>query len=152
PGRAMGTAVSGLSNPALPNDAPPAGGSGSTTATSTPARRNHSAVESPATPAPITIAPCRAMVMSPPLSFVPPPFGGLARGRYWFAERTKEETAMPKILFTSTADEIVQDARDMLPEGYELIVAAPGSAAYAQGLAEADYLIGNVQGMNDSFY
>jgi phosphoglycerate dehydrogenase-like enzyme len=59
---------------------------------------------------------------------------------------------MAKILFTSTADEIVQDARDMLPEGYELIVAAPGNAAYTAALPEADYLIGNVQGMNDAFY
>jgi phosphoglycerate dehydrogenase-like enzyme len=59
---------------------------------------------------------------------------------------------MPKILFTSTADEIVQDARDMLPDGYELIVAAPGNAAYVAALPEADYLIGNVHGMNDTFY
>ena len=32
PGSAIGTAVSGLSRPALPNEAPPAGGSGSMTA------------------------------------------------------------------------------------------------------------------------
>jgi hypothetical protein len=38
PGRAIGTAVSGLSRLALPNDVPPAGGSGSITATVTPAR------------------------------------------------------------------------------------------------------------------
>ncbi|MSP02511.1 MAG: lactate dehydrogenase [Acetobacteraceae bacterium] len=56
------------------------------------------------------------------------------------------------ILFTSTADEIVQDARDMAPAGYDLIVAAPGSAAYQAALPDAEYLIGNVQGMNDAFY
>ena len=63
PGSAIGTAVSGLSNPALPNDAPPAGPSGSITATATPARCRYSAVDRPATPAPITIAPCCAIVI-----------------------------------------------------------------------------------------
>jgi phosphoglycerate dehydrogenase-like enzyme len=57
-----------------------------------------------------------------------------------------------KILFTSTADAIVQDARDLTPAGFELLVASPGSAAYTAALPEAEYLIGNVQGMNDAFY
>jgi phosphoglycerate dehydrogenase-like enzyme len=59
---------------------------------------------------------------------------------------------MPNILFTSTADAIVQDAQVMVPAGFDLIVAAPGTAAYTAALPEADYLIGNVQGMNDTFY
>jgi phosphoglycerate dehydrogenase-like enzyme len=57
-----------------------------------------------------------------------------------------------KILFTSTAEEIVQDARDLTPEGFELIVAAPGTAAYAAALPDTEYLLGNVQGMDDGFY
>src|SRR5258708_10024163 len=59
---------------------------------------------------------------------------------------------MPKILFTSTASEIVDDAREMVPAGFELIVAAPGSAEYTATLPSTDYLLGNVQGMNDAFY
>src|ERR1700722_15407870 len=69
--------------------------------------------------------------------------------------RTSErgEIAMsPKILFTSTADEIVQDARDMSPAGFELIVAAPGTPEYTAALPDSEFLIGNVQGMNDVFY
>jgi phosphoglycerate dehydrogenase-like enzyme len=57
-----------------------------------------------------------------------------------------------KVLLTNTSTEIVQEAREMAPEGFELIVAAPGSAGYSAALAEADYLLGNVQGMNDGFY
>jgi hypothetical protein len=34
-----------------------------------------------------------------------------------------------KILFTNTSAEIVEDAREMTPAGFELIVAAAGSAA-----------------------
>lgn len=57
-----------------------------------------------------------------------------------------------KILFTSTAAEIVEDAREMTPAGFELIVASPGSAEYTSALADAEYLLGNVQGMDDAFY
>jgi phosphoglycerate dehydrogenase-like enzyme len=57
-----------------------------------------------------------------------------------------------KILFTSTANEIVQDARDMSPVGFELIVAAPGTPEYTAALPDSEFLIGNVQGMNDVFY
>ena len=57
-----------------------------------------------------------------------------------------------KILFTNTSAEIVEDAREMSPAGFELIVAAPGSAEYIAALPDAEYLLGNVQGMDDAFY
>ncbi len=57
-----------------------------------------------------------------------------------------------KILFVSTAPDIIQDMRDMAPAGYDLIVAAPGSAEYTAALGDTEYLLGNVQGMNDAFY
>ncbi len=57
-----------------------------------------------------------------------------------------------KILFASTAADIIKDMRDMTPDGYELIVAAPGSAEFNTALADTEYLLGNVQGMNDAFY
>jgi phosphoglycerate dehydrogenase-like enzyme len=57
-----------------------------------------------------------------------------------------------KILFTNTAAEIVEDAREMSPAGFELIVAAPGSAEYTAALKDAEYVLGNVQGMDDAFY
>jgi glyoxylate reductase/D-3-phosphoglycerate dehydrogenase len=57
-----------------------------------------------------------------------------------------------RILFTNTAAEIVEDARELTPAGFELIVAAPGSAEYTAALPSADYLLGNVQGMDDAFY
>jgi hypothetical protein len=43
-----------------------------------------------------------------------------------------------KILFTNTSAEIVEDAREMSPSGFELIVAAPGSAEYLAALPERD--------------
>jgi hypothetical protein len=62
-----------------------------------------------------------------------------ATSRYPPLEGTKEETAMPaKILFTNTSAEIVEDAREMSPSGFELIVAAPGSAEYLAALPERD--------------
>jgi len=57
-----------------------------------------------------------------------------------------------KILFTNTSAEIVEDARERSPSGFELIVAAPGSAEYVAALPDAEYLLGNVQGMDDAFY
>jgi glyoxylate reductase/D-3-phosphoglycerate dehydrogenase len=57
-----------------------------------------------------------------------------------------------KVLLTNTSDEIVEDAREMTPDGFELMIAAPGSPDYKAALAEADYLLGNIQGMDDSFY
>jgi hypothetical protein len=63
-------------------------------------------------------------------------------------ESAREETAVPdKILFTNTSAEIVDDARGMSPAGFELIVAAAGSAAYTAALPDAAYLLGNVQAM-----
>jgi phosphoglycerate dehydrogenase-like enzyme len=57
-----------------------------------------------------------------------------------------------KVLLVATLAETVQDAQEMLPPGFELVVAAPGSAGYAAALAEAEYLLGNVRGMDDAFY
>ena len=48
-------------------------------------------------------------------------------------EGAKEENAMPsEILFTSTSVEIVEDAHEMSPAGFELIAAAPGSVYVRQ--------------------
>src|SRR5271156_5034175 len=57
-----------------------------------------------------------------------------------------------KVLLVATLAETVEDAQAMVPPGFELVVAAPGSAGYAAALAEAEYLIGNVRGMDDAFY
>src|SRR3954469_13918371 len=84
-----------------------------------------------------------------PTRLTPPP----GQPRYPAIKATHEETVMPtKILFASSAPDIIQDMRDMTPDGYELTVAAPGSAEFNAALADAEYLLGNVQGMNDAFY
>jgi len=59
---------------------------------------------------------------------------------------------MPKVLLVQTATETVAFAHEMTPPGFELIAAAPGSAAYQQALPEVEYLLGNVEGMDDAFY
>jgi phosphoglycerate dehydrogenase-like enzyme len=57
-----------------------------------------------------------------------------------------------KVLLANTIPETVQEAQEMTPPGFELLVAAPRSAGYAAALAEAEYLLGNVEGMDDAFY
>ncbi len=57
-----------------------------------------------------------------------------------------------KVLFVNSVIDTIQEARGMVPPGFELLVEAPGSAGYAAALAEADYLLGNVDGMDDAFY
>jgi phosphoglycerate dehydrogenase-like enzyme len=57
-----------------------------------------------------------------------------------------------KVLFANTNPETIQEAREMAPPGFELVVAAPGSAGYAAALGDAEYLLGNVEGMDDAFY
>jgi len=57
-----------------------------------------------------------------------------------------------RILLANTTPEIVQQAQEMTPAGFELVVAAPGSADYAGALAGAEYLLGNVENMDDGFY
>jgi len=57
-----------------------------------------------------------------------------------------------KVLLVNTLAETIQDAQEMVPPGFELVVAEPGSPGYAVALAEADYLLGNVRGMDDAFY
>lgn len=56
-----------------------------------------------------------------------------------------------KILFTNISAEIVEHAREMSPAGFDLIVAAPGSAEYTAALPDAAYLLGNVPGMDGTF-
>ena len=57
-----------------------------------------------------------------------------------------------KVLLVNTAAETVQEARELTPPGFELIVAPPGSADYAAALADTEYLLGNVDRMDDDFY
>ena len=57
-----------------------------------------------------------------------------------------------KILLINASAEIVQEAREMTPPGFELVAAAPGSADYTAALPEAEYLLGNVEHMDDGFY
>ena len=57
-----------------------------------------------------------------------------------------------RILLANTTPEIVRQAQEMTPAGFELVVAAPGSADYAGALAAAEYLLGNVENMDDGFY
>jgi phosphoglycerate dehydrogenase-like enzyme len=59
---------------------------------------------------------------------------------------------MPKVLLVQTATETIAFAHEMTPTGFELIAAAPGSAAYRDALPEAEYLLGNVESMDDAFY
>ncbi len=59
---------------------------------------------------------------------------------------------MPKILLAQTASETVDLAREMTPPGFELIAASPGSSEYRAALPEAEYLLGNVEGMDNVFY
>ncbi|HEX5328322.1 MAG TPA: 2-hydroxyacid dehydrogenase [Acetobacteraceae bacterium] len=59
---------------------------------------------------------------------------------------------MPIILLTQAGAEFVELAREMTPPGFELAIAAPGSTEYRSALAKADYLLGNVEGMDDAFY
>jgi phosphoglycerate dehydrogenase-like enzyme len=59
---------------------------------------------------------------------------------------------MPKVLLVQTATETVAFAHEMTPPGFELIAAAPDSAAYRDALPEVEYLLGNVGGMDDAFY
>ena len=57
-----------------------------------------------------------------------------------------------KVLLVNTAEETVKEARELAPPDFELIVAAPGSASYAEALADTEYLLGNVSTMDDGFY
>ena len=57
-----------------------------------------------------------------------------------------------KVLLVNTAEETVKEARELTPPDFELIVAAPGSAGYAEALADTEYLLGNVSTMDDAFY
>ena len=57
-----------------------------------------------------------------------------------------------RVLLVNTASETVQAAQELTPPGFELVVAAPGSAGYTTALADTEYLLGNVSNMDDAFY
>ncbi len=57
-----------------------------------------------------------------------------------------------KVLLVNTLEDTVREARELTPPGFELIVGAPGSPAYASALADTEYLIGNVSPMDDALF
>jgi phosphoglycerate dehydrogenase-like enzyme len=57
-----------------------------------------------------------------------------------------------KVLLVNTLEQTVKEAQEMTPPGFELIVGAPGSPSYASSLAEVEYLIGNVNPMDEAFF
>jgi phosphoglycerate dehydrogenase-like enzyme len=57
-----------------------------------------------------------------------------------------------KVLLVNTLEQTVQEARDMTPPGFELVVGAPGSASYSGALGDTEYLIGNVSPMDEAFF
>jgi phosphoglycerate dehydrogenase-like enzyme len=57
-----------------------------------------------------------------------------------------------KVLLVNTLEQTVQEAREMTPPGFELIVGAPGSPSYGGALGETEYLIGNVSPMDEAFF
>ncbi|WP_422001461.1 2-hydroxyacid dehydrogenase [Reyranella sp.] len=59
---------------------------------------------------------------------------------------------LPKILFTTVMDGLDRHAAEMAPEGFELVIAPQFTPAYTAALPEAEYLVGNVHGMDDGFY
>src|SRR5271169_107348 len=66
---------------------------------------------------------------------------------------TGGNTPMPtKVLLVNTLEQTVQEAREMTPHGFELVVGAPGSPSYAGALADTEYLIGNVSPMDEAFF
>src|SRR5277367_1507532 len=57
-----------------------------------------------------------------------------------------------KVLLVNTLEQTVKEAQEMTPPGFDLIVGAPGSPSYASSLAEVEYLIGNVNPMDEAFF
>src|ERR1700733_5014638 len=57
-----------------------------------------------------------------------------------------------KVLLVNTLEQTVKEAREMTPPGFELIVGAPGSSGYTAALADTEYLIGNVNPMDEAFF
>lgn len=57
-----------------------------------------------------------------------------------------------KVLLVNTLEDTVKEARELTPPGVELVVGAPGSATYNAALADTEYLIGNVNPMDDAFF
>jgi len=57
-----------------------------------------------------------------------------------------------KVLLVNTLEDTVREARELTPPGFELVVGAPGSSSYTSALADVEYLIGNVNPMDDAFF
>ncbi len=57
-----------------------------------------------------------------------------------------------KVLLVNTLEQTVKEAQEMTPPGFDLAVGAPGSAGYAAALADTEYLIGNVNPMDNAFF
>jgi phosphoglycerate dehydrogenase-like enzyme len=57
-----------------------------------------------------------------------------------------------KVLLVNTLEQTVKEARELTPPGFELLINAPGSTGYAEALAETEYLIGNVNPMDEAFF
>ena len=55
----------------------------------------------------------------------------------------------PRIVFVTTFPDAADVAREMLPAGFELAVVPGGSAEYRAALADAEYLVGFVDGLVD---
>jgi glyoxylate reductase/D-3-phosphoglycerate dehydrogenase len=59
----------------------------------------------------------------------------------------------PRIVFVTDFPDAADVAREMAPSGFELVVAAAHSAEYKKAMADAEYLVGFVDGLvNDELY
>jgi len=59
----------------------------------------------------------------------------------------------PRIVFVTDFPDAADVAREMAPSGFELVVAAAGSAEYKKAMADAEYLVGFVDGLvKDDLY
>ncbi|MFP6758627.1 MAG: 2-hydroxyacid dehydrogenase [Alphaproteobacteria bacterium] len=54
-----------------------------------------------------------------------------------------------KIVFVAGMPGAAETARDLLPAGYELVIAVPGSADFVEAIGHADYLVGFVDDLVD---
>ncbi|MGH7155189.1 MAG: 2-hydroxyacid dehydrogenase [Acetobacteraceae bacterium] len=59
---------------------------------------------------------------------------------------------MSTILFVQTDAETIKLGREMAPREFDLITAAPGTAEFQSALGDAEYLVGNMSGMDDAFH
>jgi phosphoglycerate dehydrogenase-like enzyme len=57
-----------------------------------------------------------------------------------------------KVLLVNTLEQTEKEAQEMTPPDFELVVGVPGSATYGSELADTEYLIGNVDPMDEAFF